>query len=116
MLREFEPVVWWGSRVEIVSALSRLRREAALTARRFEIARTRLELLSRAWRELQPVVEVRESAEELLARYDLRAPDALQLAAALVWCDHRPSLRHFVCLDKRLCEAARGEGFNVLGI
>jgi hypothetical protein len=44
----------------------------------------------------------------------LRAADALQLAAALIVCDERPESLSFVCLDDRLREAARKEGFPVL--
>ena len=62
--------------------------------------------------EVQPGPEVRELAEDRLERHDLRAADALQLAAALVWCNRRPSRRHFICLDKKLRMAARAEGFT----
>jgi hypothetical protein len=44
----------------------------------------------------------------------LRATDALQLAAALVWCDETPRGEPFVCLDERLGDAARREGFRLL--
>ncbi|MBI3050076.1 MAG: hypothetical protein HYY76_17390 [Acidobacteria bacterium] len=36
---------------------------------------------------------------------------ALTLAAALVWCEEQPASETFVCLDRRLREAARREGF-----
>ena len=42
------------------------------------------------------------------------APPALQLAAAFLWADRRPWGHDFVCLDARLREAARAEGFRVL--
>jgi hypothetical protein len=44
----------------------------------------------------------------------LRAADALQLAAALVWSDESPTGEGFVSLDDRLREAARRQGFEVL--
>jgi hypothetical protein len=50
----------------------------------------------------------------VLASHPLRGADALQLAAALVWCDEAPQGDTFVCLDERLKEAARREGFGVL--
>jgi len=31
-----------------------------------------------------------------------------------VWVDRRPLGRHFICLDSRLREAARREGFTAL--
>ena len=43
----------------------------------------------------------------------LRAADALQLAAALVWAKQLPRKRLFVCFDGRLAEAAGKEGFTV---
>jgi hypothetical protein len=49
-----------------------------------------------------------------LALHDLRAADALQLAAALIACDEQPALLPFVTLDRRLADAARREGFRVL--
>jgi hypothetical protein len=50
----------------------------------------------------------------LLGLHPLRAADSLQLAAALVWVDRRPLGRPFICLDSRLREAARREGFTAL--
>ena len=63
---------------------------------------------------IQPTDHVRERAEQLIAVYPLRAADALQLAAALTWCENQPWNERFVCLDKRLRDAARKEGFSVL--
>jgi hypothetical protein len=38
-----------------------------------------------------------------------------QLAAALMWCDDAPgAATPFVCLDERLRDAARREGFAIL--
>jgi hypothetical protein len=36
------------------------------------------------------------------------------LAAAHVWAGNSPKGHHFVCLDQRLREAARKEGFLVI--
>jgi len=44
----------------------------------------------------------------------LRAPDSLQLAAAMTWCQQRPAKREFVCADQRLSKAAIAAGFSVL--
>ena len=44
----------------------------------------------------------------------LRAADALQLAAALVWCRQRPHGRAFVVADDGLSDAAEAEGFTVI--
>jgi predicted nucleic acid-binding protein len=71
-------------------------------------------MLRGTWREIQPTERVRDLAERRLERYELRAADALQLAAALVWCRERPRGRSFLCRDLRLNEAARGEGFSIV--
>jgi len=49
----------------------------------------------------------------LLERYPLRAADALQLAAALEACDHKPQSFVFVTADQRLADAARKTGFSI---
>jgi len=63
-----------------------------------------------------PLEEVRDTAELLLSRYDLRAADSLQLAAALVWCTSHPKGRTFIGGDGKLLEAADKEGFNVVRV
>jgi hypothetical protein len=45
-------------------------------------------------------------------RYDLRAADALQLAAALNWCEDAPQGRVFLAVDQKLREAAVLSGFD----
>jgi predicted nucleic acid-binding protein len=61
-----------------------------------------------------PTEEVRRRARRLLAVHSLRAADALQLAAALVFCEDEPGRADFACLDDRLRGAASKEGFRVL--
>jgi len=65
--------------------------------------------------EVQPSEEVRQTALRLVRMHNLRAADALQLAAALVWARHVPTGLDFVCMDARLRTAAEKEGFSVLG-
>ena len=108
--------VWWGTRVKVRSALARLLREGDVSESAFREAGDRLRLLSQSWAELLPTESVRERAEDLLDRCNLSAADALQLAAALTWCQGRPQRRTFVCLDHRLGEAASVAGFDVVGI
>jgi predicted nucleic acid-binding protein len=109
-----EIVAWWGSRLECISALSRRRREGLLPADVEIKARAVLSALAAAWSEVQPTEAVRLRAERLLMVHPLRAADALQLAAALVWAEESPQGVEFVCLDQRLKEAAQKEGFTVL--
>ena len=114
LLRRYRLVVWWATPLEVVSAVGRLEREDALSTEQRSRSLQRLEVLSSSWREILPVDEVRDRARELLRSYPLRTADALQLAAALVWCGGRPRRRPFVCLDLRLSEAAGEAGFEVL--
>ncbi|MBL8726163.1 MAG: PIN domain-containing protein [Planctomycetes bacterium] len=109
-------VVWWGTRTECVSALQRRRREAAAARTAVRDALHLVEVLAQEWTEVAPTEVVRKRAERLLAVHAIRAADALQLAAALVWARNDPSGHCFVCLDERLREAAGREGFQVLPV
>lgn len=111
--RDLDMLVWWGSPVECVSALARLEREAALDGVQARAAYDRLEELARGWHEIGPGEIVRETALRFLRVHPLRAADALQLAAAFVAAENRPSAMEVVTLDDRLAEAARKEGFVI---
>ena len=112
-LRRFLPVVWWGSPIEIHSAIARLHRRGSLKDVEKQGAISRLDLLGRGWREIVPSDHVRDMARRLLDTHELRAADSLQLAAALTWCQQRPSKRDFICADQRLAKAAAVTGFSV---
>ena len=106
-------VVWWMTRIECLSALSRRRREGVLSSGDEVQARAVLSALAAAWSEIQPTEVVRMRAERLLSIHPLRAADALQLAAALMWAQETPRGFEFVCLDQNLREAAFKEGFSI---
>ncbi len=106
-------IVWWGTPVEAHSAFARLVREGHLTAAERTSAIRRLNQLRVSWDEILPSDKVRSKAEELFDDYNVRAADALQLAAALVWCRERPKRRPFVCFDERLGKVAEEVGFIV---
>jgi predicted nucleic acid-binding protein len=106
-------VAWWATAVEAVSAFNRLWREKNLTLEGKQQALRRLGYLRRRWNEIQPTDEVRDVAERLLSVHKLRAADALQLSAALIWCSHRPRGRSFIAADGDLSDAAEAEGFTV---
>jgi predicted nucleic acid-binding protein len=108
-------VVWWGSPVECASAIARLDREGGIAPPATRAALERLRALGGVWDEVQPIPRVREIAQRLLRAHLLRAGDALQLAAALVTAAEQPADLSFVCLDRRLAEAADREGFAVVG-
>jgi hypothetical protein len=107
--------VWWGTEVECVSALARLEREDALTEATIIAALERLDSVAEAWNEVQPIAALRRVARRLLRVHDLRAGDALQLAAAVVVAEGLPASLEIVTLDERLAAAARREGFTVDG-
>lgn len=115
-LRVFLPVVWWGTVVEIHSAIRRAHLLGKLSDQDKGKALSRLELLSRGWREILPDDALRDLARQLLDTHDLRAVDSLQLAAALVWCQHRSASRKFLSADLRLSESARARGFSVVEV
>jgi predicted nucleic acid-binding protein len=106
--------VWWGTPVECASGLARLQRDGALARSGLRHAQSVLEGLRASAFEIEPNEEVRSRASRLLAVHPLRAGDALQLAAAVVWCQERVRGVGFVCLDDRLRGAAAREGFKVL--
>ena len=107
-------VVWWTTPVECYSAFARRRRDDTLTRAHEDQARQAVTRLAADWTEMQPGQHVRETAARVLLLHPLRAAHALQLAAGLMWANGRTTRHHFVCLDQRLCEAARHEGFAVL--
>ena len=115
-IREQDPVmwVWWGTRVEVCSALNRRRREGNMTAAALTVAVARLDLISKTWDEIAPSDEIRGTAEKLLRVHDLRAGDVLQLAAAIAAAEGQPGELEFVGLDRRLNLAAALEGFRLL--
>jgi len=107
-------VVWWGTVIEAVSSLNRLAREGTLNPEQSRHAFARLEYLRNRWNEVQPTDDVRDRAERLLRIHKLRAADALQLAAALVWCVDRPQGRTLIGADGSLSAAAGAEGFTLI--
>ena len=76
--------------------------------------RHQLAELSASWVEITPGMEVRNIAAHVLLNHPLRAGDAFQLASALVWTRSAPRGHKIVCLDHRLRDAARKQGFALL--
>ena len=107
-------VVWWATRVECVSAISRRARDGTLVPEGEALARELLNDLSGSWTEAQPTARLRILAEQILVAHPLRTADALQLAAAQIWCGKQPQGRSFVCLDERLRNSASRSGFTLL--
>ncbi len=65
------------------------------------------------WELVRPSTQISDHACALLERYPLRAADALQLAAALAWCEGKPRGNVFLTFDQRLGEAAGLAGFSL---
>lgn len=109
-----EITVWWATPIECLSALARRRREGVFPVEAERNSREILFQLSAEWSEVLPTHFVRQRAERLIGIHPLRAADAFQLAAALIWAEENPHSLAFVCLDQNLGEAARKEGFTIL--
>jgi predicted nucleic acid-binding protein len=106
-------VVWFGTLAEIESSLVRRQREGQLSAAEEAAARKRLSEITVQWTEVTPTNEVRARAIRLLRVHPLRAADAFQLAAALIFCREQPQHLPFLTADQRLLTAANLEGFPV---
>lgn len=106
-------ITWWSTPVECASALARLEREGRLDPKAATEAFERLDALAEHWHRIEPVEAVLETARRFLRVHPLRAADSLQLAAAFLAAEGRPSTLELVCLDDRLVTAAQREGFVV---
>jgi predicted nucleic acid-binding protein len=109
-------LVWWATEVECASAIARLERDGALDPPAVIEAFDRLKRLADGWHEVDPNDTIREAAVRFLRVHPLRSADALQLAAAFVAAERRPSSLEVVTLDDRLAAAARKEGFALIDV
>jgi len=106
--------VWVLARTEVVSAVWQRSRMGKVAPNAVAKALAKIDGMSTAWTEISDVEAVRDRAERVLRRHELRAADALQLGAALVLTNDRPKGRDFVTADGALARAAMIEGFRVL--
>jgi predicted nucleic acid-binding protein len=83
-----------------------------LDSRDWSKARKLAKRLASSWFVIQPSDALRARSVELVDRYDLRAADSLQLAAALEWCEGVPEGHVFLTIDQTLREAALLSGFD----
>lgn len=113
---QFGVVVWWVIAVEVRSAVARLIRMGHISSQEQVQAILLLDRLRNDWREIRPNDQVRERAEQLLDRFPLHAADALQLAAAWIWCQGHPHTRQFISGDAHLLDAARTLGFTAVEV
>lgn len=110
-----EIIVWTLTRLELLSAIARRRREDSRSAAMLTVARRNILRAWDGWSEITTVELVRRHAERLVESYPLRAADALQLGAALIAAEGDPTNLELVTLDRNLADAAEREGFAVLG-
>ena len=112
LYKVYAAVVWWATPIEIASALARLVRLNHLLPTDWVKARGLSSRLASSWSVIQPAEAVRASTLQIIEHYDLRAADALQLAAALTWCKDMPQGRVFLTADHWLLNAAMLRGFD----
>ena len=112
--RDPDVVYWWGTALDCASALAAAKRQGTFSDADFQRSQAVIEHLRQRAFEVQPSSEVRARALRIVAVHPLRAPAALQLAAALVWCREHTQGAFLVSLDERLRLAAALEGFRVL--
>jgi hypothetical protein len=113
-LKADDGVCTWGlTRLELISAVERRAREGLLTTSGRRDALRLVNDIASAATEVLDLEAVRVRAASVLARHALRAADAAQLGAALVVSNAGLPGLPFVCLDRRLADAASREGFDV---
>jgi predicted nucleic acid-binding protein len=107
-------ITWAWTRVELAGAVERVSREGKLSRSERRASLDRLIEMATNWDEVIDMAAVRTRALALLGRHSLRAADAAHLGAALWAAKDDPSTLEFVCLDRRLADAAEREGLRVL--
>jgi len=113
--QDSEVIVWTLTRVELLSALARRRREEPESSAALLVARRDFLRAWESWSEVTAVDLTRLHAERLVEAHPLRAADALQLGAAWIAAEEDPGSLEFVTHDRNLANAAKREGFAVLG-
>jgi predicted nucleic acid-binding protein len=109
-------VVWTLTRVEVLSALARRRRQAPGAASRLLVVRREFIRAWGEWSEVTAIENVRRHAERIVESYPLRAADAMRIGAAIVAAEDDPAGLEFVTFDENLARAAEHEGFRILGL
>src|SRR5271166_1763931 len=101
LYESYAVVTWWATQVEMISGLTRLMRMGQITHGMFLAAKQLAEEIVLDWISTGSSVGIAANACMLLELYPLYAADALQLAAALEACEHKPQGYVFVTADQR---------------
>jgi hypothetical protein len=109
----YDIVAWWATQVEIASGLNRLVRTGEIDQDRFVAGKRIAREIVRDWHSVGLTGSIAVEACSLLELHPLRAADAIQLAAALEWCEGKPQGNVFLTFDRRLREAAGLVGFSL---
>jgi predicted nucleic acid-binding protein len=109
-----EITVAWTAGIECTSACVRKYRERRISDDQLTLLLERLRTLSRSWNFTEATLDLRISAERLVARHGLRSGDAIQLASALAVASATGPEAELVCFDRRLALAATAEGLRVI--
>lgn len=113
LYKSYAVVAWWATQVEMISGLTRLERMGKISHDQFLVGKQLALDIVRDWISAGSTERIAVDACSLLELYPLSAADALQLAAALEACEHRPRGYIFITADQRLADAARQSGFSV---
>jgi predicted nucleic acid-binding protein len=102
--------------IELASSVARRCREGDLSQSDSDkiLSEVREDLTALYVVELTPDVE--RTAQGVLFRHSLRAADAIHLASCLVLREHLDVPMRFIAYDRRLLDAAVGEGFETFGV
>jgi predicted nucleic acid-binding protein len=79
----------------------------------YSAGKQQAETIAATWTPIIPSAKIAALACLLLELHSLSAADALQLAAALEWCEGKPKGIDFLTFDQRLRDAATQAGFTV---
>lgn len=101
------------SEVEVASALGRRARESAFSVAERDRALAALQTDLPAIFVVELIPEITVRACTLLQRHPLRSGDAIQLASCLYLQEQLGEAIPLVAFDKRLNDAARGEGLSI---
>jgi predicted nucleic acid-binding protein len=114
LVQEYSLVAWWGTSIEIASAIQRLTRTGDISQQEGQASHLRRKKLVKTFRTIQAEGPVLEQAEAIILKYPVKAADAMQLAAAMVWTMLDPVGSTFISGDRQVLAVAKELGFEVI--